>query len=511
MALQIPIISEFDGKGIKKAVAEFKQLEGAGKKTAFALKKAMVPATAALGALAAAGLKAVDAASDLQEAQSKVNVIFGEGAADIIAYSKTASKAIGQSQQSVLDAAGTFGTFGKAAGLSGKDLAKFSNDFTALASDIASFSNATPEEVITALGAGLRGESEPLRRFGVLLSAEAIEMEAVNMGLVKFSKNAIAVKRATIAVERAQQKYTVAVSKFGPDSLQARAAMAAYEAQQERLSKAMAGKMDKLTQEQKILAATSLIYKQTSDAQGDFQRTSTGLANQQRILTAEYANLTSQLGTALLPVFQQLMPYLTRFADWASKNPGIVKGIAAAIGILAASVIAMNIAMMANPIGLIIAGSIALGVAIVALYNKFEGFRNVVRVVFNGIMGYFEFLYNNFIRIVNAMIRAFNIVKPGKDIPTLGHFNLPRLGDEDGGSSSGTGIRMMATGGLVTSPTLAMIGEAGPEAVIPLDRMGEFGGGGSVTINVNGGNPQAVVDALVRWYRQNGPVPVKVA
>lgn len=510
MALQIPIISEFDGKGIKKAVAEFKQLEGAGKKTAFVLKKAMLPATAAIGALGTAALKAVDSASDLAEAQSKVNVIFGEGAADILAYAKTASKAIGQSQQSVLDAAGTFGTFGKAAGLSGKDLAKFSNDFTALASDIASFSNATPEEVIVALGAGLRGESEPLRRFGVLLSAEAIEMEAVNMGLVKFSKNAVAVKRATIAVERAQQKYTTAVSRFGPDSLQARSAMASYEAQQEKLSKAMAGKMDKLTQEQKILAATSLIYKQTADAQGDFERTSSGLANQQRILTAEYANLTAQLGTALLPIFKQLMPYLTRFADWASKNPSVVKGIAAAIGILAGSIIAMNIAMMANPIGLIIAGSIALGVAIVALYKKFEGFRDVVRVVFNGIMTYFEFLYNNFIRIVNGMIRAFNIVKPGKDIPTLGHFNLPRLGDEDQGGSSGTGIRMMATGGIVTGPTLAMVGEAGPEAVIPLDRMREFQGGGAVTINVNGGNPQAVVDALVRWYRQNGPVPVKV-
>ena len=508
MALQIPIISEFDGKGIKKAVAEFKQLEGAGKKTGFLLKKAMLPATAAIGALGAGALKAVDAASDLAEAQSKVNVIFGDGAADIIAYSKTAARAIGQSQQSVLDAAGTFGTFGKAAGLSGKDLAKFSNNFTALASDIASFSNATPEEVITALGAGLRGESEPLRRFGVLLSAEAIEMEAVNMGLVKFSKNAVAVKRATLAVERAQQRYTLAVSRFGPDSLQARTAMAAYEAQQEKLSKAMAGKMDKLTQEQKILAATSLIYKQTADAQGDFERTSSGLANQQRILTAEYKNLTVQLGAALLPAFQQLMPYLTRFAEWAAKNPGVVKVIAGAVGVLAASIMALNIAMMANPVALIIAGSIALGVAIVALYKKFEGFRTVVRVVFNGILSYFEFFYNGFIRIVNGMIRALNIVKPGKDIPTLGHISLGRLGDDQDASSGASGIRAMATGGIVTGPTLALIGEAGPEAVIPLDRM--KGMGGAVTINVNGGDPQVVVEALRKWYRQNGPLPVAV-
>jgi hypothetical protein len=73
-------------------------------------------------------------------------------------------------------------------------------------------------------------------------------------------------------------------------------------------------------------------------------------------------------------------------------------------------------------------------------------------------------------------------------------------------------IPMLANGGIVSQATLAVVGESGPEAVIPLDRMGEFGGGGgNVTIHVNGGDPQAVVDALTRWYRQNGPLPVKVA
>ena len=70
-------------------------------------------------------------------------------------------------------------------------------------------------------------------------------------------------------------------------------------------------------------------------------------------------------------------------------------------------------------------------------------------------------------------------------------------------------IPMMADGGIVTSPTLALIGESGSEAVVPLDRMGSMGGGSSVTINVNGGDPNAVVDALRRYYRSNGPIPVK--
>jgi hypothetical protein len=73
---------------------------------------------------------------------------------------------------------------------------------------------------------------------------------------------------------------------------------------------------------------------------------------------------------------------------------------------------------------------------------------------------------------------------------------------------------MLADGGIVkASPggTLALIGEGGQdEAVIPLDRMGSMGGN-NVTIHVNGGDPQAVVDALRKFYRQNGPIPVGVS
>jgi hypothetical protein len=73
------------------------------------------------------------------------------------------------------------------------------------------------------------------------------------------------------------------------------------------------------------------------------------------------------------------------------------------------------------------------------------------------------------------------------------------------------GLATLAEGGIVTGPTLAMIGEGGgPEAVIPLNRLGDFSGGSNITINVNGGDPQAVVDALRRYNRSNGPLPVTV-
>jgi hypothetical protein len=73
-------------------------------------------------------------------------------------------------------------------------------------------------------------------------------------------------------------------------------------------------------------------------------------------------------------------------------------------------------------------------------------------------------------------------------------------------------IPMLAQGGIVTSPTLAMIGEAGPEAVIPLNRAGGMGlGGNTITVNVNGGDPNAVVAALRTYMFRNGPLPITVA
>jgi hypothetical protein len=74
-------------------------------------------------------------------------------------------------------------------------------------------------------------------------------------------------------------------------------------------------------------------------------------------------------------------------------------------------------------------------------------------------------------------------------------------------------IPLMANGGIVNKATLAVIGESGPEAVVPLSRAGEFGmgGGTNVTINVNGGDPNAVVAALRTYMRQNGSVPIRVS
>jgi hypothetical protein len=461
MAINIPIISEFDGKGVNKAIAEFQQLEGAGKKAQFAIKKAAIPATAALVGLAAAAGPAISAASDLGENLSKVNVIFGEGAAEVEKFASSAAKSLGQSKNAVLTAAGTFGTFGKAAGLSGKELAGFSNDFTALASDLASFNNTTPEQAVQAIGAALRGESEPLRQYGVLLNDAALKAAALELGIYDGS--------------------------------------------------------GALTDQQKILAAQKVIFEKTTDAQGDFARTSDGLANSQRTLTAQMDNLQVSIGQALLPVVEAILPLVQRFAAWAANNPKTFLIIAGAIGAVAAAIVATNIAMALNPFSLIAAGIALLIVGLVAAYNKFEWFRDGVNAIVNTITGFFAGMVNAAIGAVNAIISAYNAIPLLPDIPKAPTISVPKLGGSATTARPAAGrmgIPRMAEGGIVTSPTLALIGEAGPEAVVPLDRMGT---GGGVTINVTGGLAtsaeigESVVNALRAYSRSAGPLALNIA
>jgi hypothetical protein len=224
------------------------------------------------------------------------------------------------------------------------------------------------------------------------------------------------------------------------------------------------------------------------------------------------------IGAALLPAIDAVLPYLTQFGDWAAKHPNIILAVGAAIAVIAASIMAVNVAMALNPFSLIVIGVVAVGAALVTAYNRFEGFRKIVDTVF----GAMRFWINNVtIPALNGLLAVFKTVFNG--MASLWNNSIGRLSFKFPSFVPGFGgkgfdvpnIPMLAQGGIVTSPTLALIGEGrGPEAVIPLDRMGEFGmggGGGNVTINVNGGDPQQVVDALRKFYRQNGPIPVGVS
>jgi hypothetical protein len=246
MSVIIKLLSKFDDSGLRKAKSGFS-----------GLTKSLGAVGIGIGIsqITNALTESIQAASNLSEQTAAVGQVFGSAAGNIQQFAAGAATSLGQSTVQILEASKSFGIFGKAAGLSDEALSKFTTDFVTLATDLASFNNTSVDESLVALQAGLRGESEPLRRYGVLLNDATLRQEALSLGIIGTTKNA-------------------------------------------------------LTPQQKILAAQSAIYKQTSIQQGDFGRTSEGLANQQRILTASFDNAKATLGEALLPTFTKFVTYL---------------------------------------------------------------------------------------------------------------------------------------------------------------------------------------------------------
>jgi hypothetical protein len=199
---------------------------------------------------------------------------------------------------------------------------------------------------------------------------------------------------------------------------------------------------------------------------------------------------------------------------WAQDNPKAFLAIAAAIGAVAAAIVVTNIAMALNPFSLIAAGVALLIVALVAAYNKFEWFRDGVNAIVNTVIGFFAGMVNAAIGAVNAIISAYNSIPLLPDIPKAPTIPVPQLGGQAASAVVAKKIPRLAEGGIVNSPTLALIGEAGPEAVVPLDRINT---GGGVTVNVTGGLStsaeigQAVVNALRAYSRSAGPLALNIA
>jgi gas vesicle protein len=180
---------------------------------------------------------------------------------------------------------------------------------------------------------------------------------------------------------------------------------------------------------------------------------------------------------------------------------------------------ALNFVMAANPIGVVVLAIAALVAALVLAYNKSETFRNGVKAMFefiktaiegsvdfikgylNTVLGFYKSIFNGIAKLWNSTVGKLSFKVPDW-VPGLGGkgFSVPQ-------------IPMLAEGGIVTGPTLAMIGEAGPEAVVPLSKMGQMG---NITININSTVADdrlgdIIVNAIRQYNRRSGPAQIAVA
>ena len=442
MAINIPIITEFNGKGIERARKEFDQLEGAGAKAGFILKKAFIPATAAIGGLAAAALDSAKAAMEDQAQQqllaSQLRKTTGATDKQIEATEDYIGKQLRLKGYTDSQLRPSFEKLARATG----DLEQ-AQRLTNTAMDIATATGKPLETVVASLEKAYGG----------------------NMS----------------AIQRLLPEYREMIKEGG-----------SFEE--------VMGKI-----EEKLGGAAS---EAALTAEARF-----------RILKEQMGEVQEEIGYAFIPVLEDVLPLLQGLADWAQNNPQKFKDIGTAIAGVAASVLLLNGAMKAS-IFMKSTGSFGplsvLVTAFAVAYSTIDSYRVKVNAQYNSWVGMLEGVINTAVRTVNPIIDALNAASPGDPFARLGLVNIPRLDtrleSQKGSGFEGLNIPQMADGGIIRhSPggTLALIGEGGrDEAVIPLDRMGSMGGN-NVTIHVNGGDPQSVVDALRRYMQFYGTVPIR--
>ena len=472
MALSIPIISEFDGKGIDKAIKEFKQLETVGEKAQFAIKKAAIPAAAAITAVAGAlGLAAKAAAEDEQQQAILAN---------------TMQNVVGATDATV----------------------------------------AATEDMISAMSRATGTADSELRpAFSALLVG---------------TKN---VGEATSALSLAQDISAATGNDLATIS--------------DALAKAYAGNMkglQALSPEMKGMikdgaSLDTVMLALNDNFGGAAAKSASTAAGQFKILKNSLAETQESIGAGLLPVLQKVLPVLQRMADWAQQNPKAFLFVASTIMAISAAILAVNFAMAANPFTLIAVGIAALITGLAVAYTKFEGFRNVVNTVLNGLIAGFELFANSFIGAMNIIIRGMNIINPFKDIDPLSTISLGRIGG-GGGATSGGQAREGGTGSItpalpsmpsLISPITGGAGGGGSRAGGGGGGGGGIGGGGDlvtiqgalttsgnaeriaarssggITINVTGGMStsaeigQSVLNSLLAYQRTNGPLDLQIA
>lgn len=487
MAISIPIISEFTDTGIKKAIAEFQQLETTGQKAQFALKKAAVPAAAAFTALAGAVGLSVKSAMDDAAAQAQLARQLENSTGASAAQVKQVETLIGKMSIQAAVADDQLRPAYANLARNTRDLDR-ANKLLSVAMDVSAATGKDLESVTIALGKAENGQYTALKKLG-------IPMGDITLQLADLAKEEKKLAKLSLDLDNANAIVAEGLLPAAEGAKKLTKAQEAYAKQQIIVNQLQASAGDYVTDLEEQFAGMAETAANTAD--GGMKR-----------LQISLSEASESLGAAFLPVVQAALPYLQKFANWAMENPTLLKNVVLALGALTGAIVAVNVAMSLNPAALIAGGIAAIGIALVAAYSKFKTFRDIVDALFDGLRFGFELVKTYFTAVFGFYKTLFNGIASAWN-NTVGKlaFTIPSWVPFVGGKGFDVpDIPMLADGGIVTGPTMAIIGEKGPEAVVPLDRMG---GMGNVTINVNGGDPEAVVNALRRYMNRYGNIPIR--
>lgn len=266
------------------------------------------------GAITAAFVPAIKAASDFEETLSKFNVVFGDRSDEVREWGQLFGKTVGRSEKQVLQFLASFQDLFVPIGFEPGAAEEMSKQVTQLAFDLASFNNFADADVVRDLQAAITGSGETMKKYGTIVNVAAVNQELLNMGL---------------------------------DPTTA-------------------------TNAEKAMARLNIVFQQTTAAQGDVIRTSDSVANLTKRVRAEIDNAAVAIGGALLPVVQRMLqvvtPVITRLGEWIKQNQALVIALAVA----GASLLTFGLTSLA--VGKILIGLrqaiLAVRIALIALVKN---------------------------------------------------------------------------------------------------------------------------------------------
>ncbi|MGL3053030.1 peptidoglycan endopeptidase EnpA [Enterococcus faecalis] len=282
-------------------------------------------------AIAGAGKKAFDYASDTNEALNKVEVAFGDNNKVVEDWSKSTLTNIGLAQGTALDLAATYGDMSTSMGIGTEEAAKMSTSLVDLAGDLASFKNIGIDRVNTALNGVFTGETEALKGLGIVMTQTNLEQFAMASGALQSSiDNSKAAKNA-MAREKAQDRLNKAIKKHGENSIEARDAQLKLTEAESKGEEVQQAKLDSLSQEELVRLRYNYVMSKTKNSQGDFARTSDQAANATRVFTESIKETSAKLGQGLLPIFTPLIIKATDFVKKGEEIPDMLENVGAKV------------------------------------------------------------------------------------------------------------------------------------------------------------------------------------
>ena len=454
MAINIPLITDYDGRGVKKAEKAFANLGKSTKQLGASLKSVFLPAAAAVGAFAAVGFSAVKAAVEDQAAQALLAKQLQNSTkatkTDIAAtedFISAMSLATGVADDELRPALASLVRVTRNTQKSQKLLKTALNVSKGTGKSLAT--------VVQSISRAYGGNVKALAKLDPSLKNYITKTSTADQITARLAKN------FTGAAATAANTYAGRLDRMNVAFAEAKEALGV-------LLLPILEKFVSLITNNVIPYVDRLIAKLETDGLGGAFKMVAGdalsFSDKAKGLNAVLLNLA---GTAA--VLFTSFKVATIFSSAVTAANALIAAVTSLGGIFT-SIAATSFGVIASAIALVVTGVYVLIDALRDPVFRTE-FGRFLSDSVKGIANVFIFLTNQIITFVNAIIRAINLIKPGKDIPTFGKADFFQFSMD-----------------------------AAPISNVP--RAGEAAT--SVQINVNGGDPQATVDAITRWYRQNG-------